>query len=390
MGRTAEVNGPKDLIGLTKKVKDKYIEQGLFTSGSIKESDIKFFNTVDKYYRKFMLVTDSSEDTLAFIKDLYKGITKLYKELLANNSTSDYFSALLTDYSGLEEAGLQLNQDLDSLISVMSIRYHVPKQIAKNYTIRLMDLIRSKTIVSLQELFIKALPKMNHVYMLNDSDIISLCRTDVTDGVSYNKSPFSVPVSETEYVRINPKLEFTIREAICITPYLALFLSLEADSSRNSNKMLTICRELFNTILELRLDYNPASIAIDKESVLCYYETMHSLIPKGGLPTLADYTITFDIIGQAQFMFITHLVKAGGSVIGTPLSDFIDSLANRLQVRKELIDLTLPTVPADRLDNLTLNDLTMLNESKAVVEPVEVYSNSVTKPKHGRKKKTEN
>ena len=132
MARTSEVNGPKDLIGLTKKVKDKYIEQGLFTSGSIKESDIKFFNTVDKYYRKFILVTDSSEDTLAFIKDLYKGITKLYKELLANNSTSDYFSALLTDYSGLEEAGLQLNQDLDSLISVMSIRYHVPKQIAKN------------------------------------------------------------------------------------------------------------------------------------------------------------------------------------------------------------------------------------------------------------------
>ena len=390
MGRTAEVNGPKDLIGLTKKVKDKYIEQGIFTSGSIKESDIKFFNTVDKYYRKFVLVTDSSEDTLAFIKDLYKGITKLYKELLANNSTSDYFSALLTDYSGLEEAGLQLNQDLDSLISVMSIRYHVPKQITKNYTIRLIDLIRSKTIVSLQELFIKALPKMNHVYMLNDSDIISLCRTDVTDSASYNKSPFSIPVSETEYVRINPKLEFTIREAICITPYLALFLSLEADSSRNSNKILTICRELFNTILELRLDYNPASIAIDKESVLCYYETMHSLIPKGGLPTLADYTITFDIIGQAQFMFITHLVKAGGSVIGTPLSDFIDSLANRLQVRKELIDLTLPTVPVERLDNLTLDDLTMLNESKAVVEPVEVYSNSVTKPKRGRKKKTEN
>ena len=387
MGRTAEVNGPKDLIGLTKKVKDKYIEQGLFTSGSIKESDIKFFNTVDKYYRKFMLVTDSSEDTLAFIKDLYKGITKLYKELLANNSTSDYFSALLTDYSGLEEAGLQLNQDLDSLISVMSIRYHVPKQIAKNHTIRLMDLIRSKTIVSLQELFIKALPKMNHVYMLNDSDIISLCRTDVTDGVSYNKSPFSVPVSETEYVRINPKLEFTIREAICVTPYLALFLSLEADSSRNSNKILTICRELFNTILELRLDYNPASIAIDKESVLCYYETMHSLIPKGGLPTLADYTITFDIIGQAQFMFITHLVKAGGSVIGTPLTDFIDSLANRLQVRRELVDLTLPTVPADRLDGLTLNDLTMLNESNAIAKPVEVYSNSVTKPKRGRKKK---
>nr|DAP91517.1 MAG TPA: hypothetical protein [Caudoviricetes sp.] len=387
MARTAEVNGPKDLIGLTKKVKDKYIEQGLFTSGSIKESDIKFFNTVDKYYRKFILVTDSSEETLAFIKDLYKGITKLYKELLANNSTSDYFSALLTDYSGLEEAGLQLNQDLDSLISVMSIRYHVTKQIAKNYTIRLIDLIRSKTIVSLQELFIKALPKMNHVYMLNDSDIISLCRTDVTDGASYNKSPFSIPVSETEYVRINPKLEFTIREAICITPYLALFLSLEADSSRNSNKILTICRELFNTILELRLDYNPASIAIDKESVLCYYETMHSLIPKGSLPTLADYTITFDIIGQAQFMFITHLVKAGGGVIGTPLSDFIDSLANRLQVRKELIDLTLPTVPADRLDNLTLNDLTMLNESKAVAEPAEVYSNSVTKPKRGRKKK---
>ena len=387
MGRTAEVNGPKDLIGLTKKVKDKYIEQGLFTSGSIKESDIKFFNTVDKYYRKFMLVTDSSEDTLAFIKDLYKGITKLYKELLANNSTSDYFSALLTDYTGLEEAGLQLNQDLDSLISVMSIRYHMPKHVAKNYTIRLIDLIRSKTIVSLQELFIKALPKMNHVYMLNDSDIISLCRTDVTDGASYNKSPFSVPVSETEYVRINPKLEFTIREAICVTPYLALFLSLEADSSRNSNKILTICRELFNTILELRLDYNPASIAIDKESVLCYYETMHSLIPKGGLPTLADYTITFDIIGQAQFMFITHLVKAGGSVIGTPLADYIDSLANRLQVRKELIDLTLPTVPAERLDGLTLDDLTMLNESKAVVEPVEVYSNSVTKPKRGRKKK---
>lgn len=386
MARTAEVNGPKDLIGLTKKVKDKYIEQGLFTSGGIKESDIKFFNTVDKYYRKFMLVTDSSEDTLAFIKDLYKGITKLYKELLANNSTSDYFSALLTDYSGLEEAGLQLNQDLDSLISVMSIRYHVPKHIAKNYTIRLIDLIRSKTIVSLQELFIKALPKMNHVYMLNDSDIISLCRTDVTDGVSYNKSPFSVPVSETEYVRINPKLEFTIREAICITPYLALFLSLEADYSRNSNKILTICRELFNTILELRLDYNPASIAIDKESVLCYYETMHSLIPKGGLPTLADYTITFDIIGQAQFMFITHLVKAGGSVIGTPLTDFIDSLANRLQARRELTDIT---VPADRLDNLTLDDLAMLNESKAVVEPVEVYSNSVTKPKRGRKK-TEN
>lgn len=387
MARTAEVNGPKDLIGLTKKVKDKYIEQGLFTTGSIKESDIKFFNTVDKYYRKFMLVTDSSEETLAFIKDLYKGITKLYKELLANNSTSDYFSALLTDYSGLEEAGLQLNQDLDSLISVMSIRYHVPKHIAKNYTIRLIDLIRSKTIVSLQELFIKALPKMNHVYMLNDSDIISLCRTDVTDGVSYNKSPFSVSVSETEYERINPKLEFTIREAICITPYLALFLSLEADSSRNSNKILTIFRELFNTILELRLDYNPASIAIDKESVLCYYESMHSLIPKGGLPTLADYTITFDIIGQAQFMFITHLVKAGGSVIGTPLSDFIDSLANRLQVRKELIDLTLPTVPADRLDNLTLDDLTMLNESNNIAKPVEVYSNSVTKPKRGRKKK---
>ena len=386
MARTAEVNGPKDLIGLTKKVKDKYIEQGLFTSGSVKESDIKFFNTVDKYYKKFILVTDSSEDTLAFIKDLYKGITKLYKELLANNSTSDYFSTLLTDYSGLEEAGLQLNQDLDSLISIMSIRYRVPKQIAKNYMIRLIDLIRSKTIVSLQELFIKALPKMNHVYMLNDSDIISLCRTDVTDGASYNKSPFSVPVSETEYVRINPKLEFTIREAIRITPYLALFLSLEADSSRNSNKILTICRELFNTILELRLDYNPASIAIDKESVLCYYETMHSLIPKGGLPTLADYTITFDIIGQAQFMFIAHLVKAGGSVIGTPLADFIDSLANRLQVRRELVDLTLPTVPADRLDNLTLDDLTMLNESKAVAEPVEVYSNSVTKPKRGRKK----
>jgi len=223
--------------------------------------------------------------------------------------------------------------------------------------------------------------------MLNDSDIISLCRTDVTDGVSYNKSPFSIPVSETEYVRINPKLEFTIREAICITPYLALFLSLEADSSRNSNKMLTICRELFNTILELRLDYNPASIAIDKESVLCYYETMHSLIPKGGLPTLADYTITFDIIGQAQFMFITHLVKAGGSVIGTPLSDFIDSLANRLQVRKELTDVT---IPADRLDNLTLDDLAMLNESNTTAKPVEVYSNSVTKPKRGRKKKIEN
>ena len=387
MARTAEVNGPKDLIGLTKKVKDKYIEQGLFTSGSIKESDIKFFNTVDKYYRKFMLVTDSSEDTLAFIKDLYKGITKLYKELLANNSTSDYFSTLLTDYNGLEEAGLTLNQDLDSLISVMSIRYHMPKHVAKNYTIRLIDLIRSKTIVSLQELFIKALPKMNHVYMLNDSDIISLCRTDVTDGVSYNKSPFSIPVSETEYVRINPKLEFTIREVICVTPYLALFLSLEADSSRNSNKILTICRELFNTILELRLDYNPASIAIDKESVLCYYETMHSLIPKGGLPTLADYTITFDIIGQAQFMFITHLVKAGGSVIGTPLSDFIDSLANRLQVRKELTDLTLPVVPAGRLDNLTLNDLAMLNESNTVAKPVDLYSNSVTKSKRGRKKK---
>lgn len=387
MARTAEVNGPKDLIGLTKKVKDKYIEQGLFTSGSIKESDIKFFNTVDKYYRKFILVTDSSEDTLAFIKDLYKGITKLYKELLANNSTSDYFSALLTDYSGLEEAGLTLNQDLDSLISVMSIKYHVSKHVAKNYAVRLIDLIRSKTIVSLQELFIKALPKMNHVYMLNDSDIISLCRTDVTDGASYNKSPFSVPVSETEYVRINPKLEFTIREAICITPYLALFLSLEADSSRNSNKILTICRELFNTILELRLDYNPASIAIDKESVLCYYESMHSLIPKGGLPTLADYTITFDITGQAQFMFIAHLVKAGGSVIGTPLTDFIDSLANRLQARRELTDVT---IPADNLDNLTLDDLAMLNESSTVAKPVEVYSNSVTKPKRGRKKKTEN
>ena len=220
--------------------------------------------------------------------------------------------------------------------------------------------------------------------MLNDSDIISLCRTDVTDGASYNKSPFSIPVSETEYVRINPKLEFTIREAICVTPYLALFLSLEADSSRNSNKILTICRELFNTILELRLDYNPASIAIDKESVLCYYETMHSLIPKGGLPTLADYTITFDIIGQAQFMFITHLVKAGGCVIGTPLSDFIDSLANRLQVRRELTDIT---VPADHLDNLTLDDLAMLNESNTTAKPVEVYSNSVTKPKRGRKKK---
>jgi hypothetical protein len=85
-------------------------------------------------------------------------------------------------------------------------------------------------------------------------------------------------------------------------------------------------------------------------------------------------------------MFITHLVKAGGSVIGTPLTDFIDSLANRLQARKELVDLTLPTVPADRLDGLTLDDLTMLNESKAVAEPVEVYSNSVTKSKRGRKK----
>lgn len=29
MARTAEVNGPKDLIGLTKKVKDRYVEQGL-------------------------------------------------------------------------------------------------------------------------------------------------------------------------------------------------------------------------------------------------------------------------------------------------------------------------------------------------------------------------
>lgn len=114
---------------------------------------------------------------------------------------------------------------------------------------------------------------------------------------------------------------------------------------------------------------------------------MHSLIPKGGLPTLADYTITFDIIGQAQFMFIVHLVKAAGSVIGTPLTDFIDSLANRLQVRRELVDLTLPTVPADRLDNLTLDDLAMLNESSTVAKPVEVYSNSVTKPKRGRKKK---
>ena len=383
MREKAMVNGPKDLIGLTKRVKDKYAEQGLFTSGSMKESDIEFFNTVDKYYSKFISVTDSSEDTLAFIKELYKGVTKLYKELLANNSTSDYFSTLLTDYNGLEEAGLILNQDLDSLISVMSIKYHMSKHIVKNYTIRLMDLIRSKTIVSLQELFIKALPKMNRIHMLNDSDIISLCRTDVTDGVSYNKSPFSVSVSETEYVRINPKLEFTIREAICITPYLALFLSLEADSSRNNNKILTICRELFNTILELRLDYNPASIAMDKESILCYYESMHSLIPKGGLPTLADYTITFDIIGQVQFMFITHLVKAGSSVVGTPLSDFIDSLANRLQARKELIDIT---VPADRLDNLTLDDLTMLNESKAIPEPVDLYSNSVTKSKRGRKK----
>lgn len=383
MREKAMVNGPKDLIGLTKRVKDKYAEQGLFTSGSMKESDIEFFNTVDKYYSKFISVTDSSEDTLAFIKELYKGVTKLYKELLANNSTSDYFSTLLTDYNGLEEAGLILNQDLDSLISVMSIKYHMSKHIVKNYTIRLMDLIRSKTIVSLQELFIKALPNMNRIHMLNDSDIISLCRTDVTDGVSYNKSPFSVSVSETEYVRINPKLEFTIREAICITPYLALFLSLEADSSRNNNKILTICRELFNTILELRLDYNPASIAMDKESILCYYESMHSLIPKGGLPTLADYTITFDIIGQVQFMFITHLVKAGSSVVGTPLSDFIDSLANRLQARKELIDIT---VPADRLDNLTLDDLTMLNESKAIPEPVDLYSNSVTKSKRGRKK----
>lgn len=383
MREKAMVNGPKDLIGLTKRVKDKYTEQGLFISGSMKESDIEFFNTVDKYYSKFISVTDSSEDTLAFIKELYKGVTKLYKELLANNSTSDYFSTLLTDYNGLEEAGLILNQDLDSLISVMSIKYHMSKHIVKNYTIRLMDLIRSKTIVSLQELFIKALPNMNRIHMLNDSDIISLCRTDVTDGVSYNKSPFSVSVSETEYVRINPKLEFTIREAICITPYLALFLSLEADSSRNNNKILTICRELFNTILELRLDYNPASIAMDKESILCYYESMHSLIPKGGLPTLADYTITFDIIGQVQFMFITHLVKAGSSVVGTPLSDFIDSLANRLQARKELIDIT---VPADRLDNLTLDDLTMLNESKAIPEPVDLYSNSVTKSKRGRKK----
>lgn len=383
MREKAMVNGPKDLIGLTKRVKDKYTEQGLFISGSMKESDIEFFNTVDKYYSKFISVTDSSEDTLAFIKELYKGVTKLYKELLANNSTSDYFSTLLTDYNGLEEAGLTLNQDLDSLISVMSIKYHMSKHIVKNYTIRLMDLIRSKTIVSLQELFIKALPNMNRIHMLNDSDIISLCRTDVTDGVSYNKSPFSVSVSETEYVRINPKLEFTIREAICITPYLALFLSLEADSSRNNNKILTICRELFNTILELRLDYNPASIAMDKESILCYYESMHSLIPKGGLPTLADYTITFDIIGQVQFMFITHLVKAGSSVVGTPLSDFIDSLANRLQARKELIDIT---VPADRLDNLTLDDLTMLNESKAIPEPVDLYSNSVTKSKRGRKK----
>lgn len=390
MREKTEVGGPKDLIGLTKRVKDRYIEQGLFISGSSKESDIEFFNTIDKYYRKFMLVTDSSEDTLAFIKGLHKGITKLYKELLANYSTSDYFSTLLTDYNGLEEAGLQLNQDLDSLISVMSIKYHVSKHIAKNYTVRLIDLIRSKTIVSLQELFLKALPMMNSIYMLNDTDIISLCRTDVTDRVSYNKSPFSVSVSETEYKRINPKLQFTIREAICVTPYLALFLSLEADSSRNSNKILTICRELFNTILELRLDYNPASLAMDKESVLCYYETMHSLIPKSSLPTLGDYTITFDIISQVQFMYITHLVKSGGSVIGTPLSDFIDSLANRLQVRKELIDLTLPTIPADRLDNLTLDDLAMLNESNTVAKPVEVYSNSVTKPKRGRKKKTEN
>lgn len=381
------LNGPVDLIGLTKKVKDRYIKEGLFNSVASKESDIRFFNKIDKYYRKFILVTDSSEDTLAFIKDLYKGITKLYKELLANNSTSDYFSALLTDYSGLEEAGLQLNQDLDSLISVMSIRYHVPKQIAKNYTIRLMDLIRSKTIVSLQELFIKALPKMNHVYMLNDSDIISLCRTDVTDGVSYNKSPFSIPVSETEYVRINPKLEFTIREAICITPYLALFLSLEADSSRNSNKILTICRELFNTILELRLDYNPASIAIDKESVLCYYDNMHSLIPKDSLPTLADYMSTFGIIAQVQIMFLTHLVKRTGEMIGIPLVSFIESLAKRLQARRELTDVT---VPADNLDNLTLDDLAMLNESNTIAKPVEVYSNSVTKPKRGRKKKTEN
>ena len=31
MARTAEVTGPKDLIGLTKKVKDRYTEQGLFT-----------------------------------------------------------------------------------------------------------------------------------------------------------------------------------------------------------------------------------------------------------------------------------------------------------------------------------------------------------------------
>ena len=89
-------------------------------------------------------------------------------------------------------------------------------------------------------------------------------------------------------------------------------------------------------------------------------------------------------------MLITHLVKAGGSVIGTPLSDFIDSLANRLQARKELIDLTLPTVPAERLDGLTLDDLAMLNESSTVAKPAEVYSNSVTKPKRGRKKKTEN
>ena len=171
---------------------------------------------------------------------------------------------------------------------------------------------------------------------------------------------------------------------MCITPYLALFLSLEADSSKNSNKMLTICRELFNTILELRLDYNPAPLGMDKESVLCYYETMHSLIPNGGLPTLADYTITFDIIGQAQFMFMAHLVKAGGSVIGTPLTDFIDSLANRLQVRRELIDIT---IPADNLDKLTLDKLITLNESNSAAEPVEHYSNSVTKPKRGRKKK---
>lgn len=386
------VNGPVDLIGLTKRVKDKYIKEGLFNSVASKESDIRFFNKIDKYYRKFILVIDNSEDSIAFIKELYKGITKLYKELLTNNSTSDYYSILLTDFKGLEESGLKLSTDLACLLNVMLIRYNMPRQVVKDYATKLIDLIRSKTIISLQELFIKALPNMKPMFLLNDHDIITLCRTDVTDNAVYNRCLFSAAVSETEYERINPKLQFTIREAECVTPYLALFISLEANYSRNNDKILTICRELFDTILELGLDRNPMALTVDKESVLCYYDNMHSLIPKDSLPTLADYMSTFGIIAQVQIMFLTHLVKRTGEMIGIPLVSFIESLAKRLQVSKEILDVIIPrelqdvTVTADNLDELTLDKLAMLNEGKSTAEPVDLYSNSVTKPKRGRKK----